>query len=84
MPDDDQIKVEEGERPQAAVRRKTPIRGRAARNRSALHDLAFFIFTALSSQARPEVQLQMLRVKLLAWAAIYGAGGFRGKPTDQP
>lgn len=75
MCDDDQKDVVEGERPKAAPpfrEQKTPIRGRAARGRNATQELAFTIFQAISNNHPPQVQLSMLRVKLLAWAAIYG------------
>lgn len=75
MHDGDQKDRGVGEGPQGGPpfrKNKTPVRGRSARARSALSDLSFFIYSALDSNQKPEVQLQMLRAKLLAWAALYG------------
>lgn len=75
MHDSDTKDREVGEAPQGGApfrKNKAPIRGRTSRARSALSDLSFFIYSALDSNQKPEVQLQMLRAKLLAWAALYG------------
>lgn len=64
------------ERPQAASPNgKLPLRGRTARQRRAIDDLAFMIHEGL----RADGLAPNTRAKLLAWAGMYGVTPSNGK-----
>lgn len=73
MPCECKEKVLEGEAPEAQppegtpTKAKRPLRGRSAKSRQGLQELAFSLFQGLTQDRA----LPNTRAKLLAWAAIY-------------
>lgn len=69
MHDDDKKEVEEAKAQGAEpTGTKRPLRGRNAKSRRAIEDLAFMIHEGL----RQDAIAPMTRAKLLAWAGMHG------------
>jgi len=62
--------------------KKAPLRRRNRASRNSLNHLVFMLWECASMRQPSEVKWHMLRVKLMAWKAIYGMESPDGKQAD--